>query len=177
MPKRSKSVAQSRPNRKRWIMKHQVDDAMKIETLTEHLVYRLNMLNRTFSLLEGGLQGQDQTLINALIESFCINARHLIEFFKESRAPQPQERGRVAARHFTDNAYKSFSTSNLKAEWDILSDQTAHFKYGRRTSPPQKIGPEMRKRIKTVIDAEFQRFVDHLRPEFKAAWKDESGAA
>lgn len=46
----------------------------------KHLRYEVQMLGETFRRLEAP-EFVDQTTINSLIESFCIHARNLNEFF------------------------------------------------------------------------------------------------
>lgn len=48
--------------------------------LTVSLPYELWMLDETFKRLNEPLT--DQVIANALIESFCIHARQLIDFFE-----------------------------------------------------------------------------------------------
>jgi hypothetical protein len=50
------------------------------EFFTDHLPYEINMLRVSFALLSTGVMGP--ALTNVLIESFCVHARNLIEFFK-----------------------------------------------------------------------------------------------
>lgn len=62
--------------------------------LAEHYVYEVYMLRRTYGEL---LNETDQFRINLLIESFCLHARSLLDFYKCSPAPRSDD---VVATHF-----------------------------------------------------------------------------
>ena len=52
------------------------------ELLGEHLLYEIQMLHETRKALNGE-RVSDQIITNALMESFCVHARNLNEFFVE----------------------------------------------------------------------------------------------
>ena len=56
-------------------------DKKILEFVREHLPYEIDMLRSTYLTLYQG--GVDWAIRNALIESFCIHARNLLEFFSK----------------------------------------------------------------------------------------------
>jgi len=58
-----------------------------IQAFEHHLVYEVNMLRNIYLLLL--LPVFRDSLANALIESFCVHARVLIEFFDEKSVGGP----------------------------------------------------------------------------------------
>ena len=75
-----------------------------MEMLTHHIVYEIEMMRHTYICLTGPAHVWfSQVVINAVIESFCIHARNLIDFFTSTAGPSDET---AAARHFTkDVAY------------------------------------------------------------------------
>ena len=68
------------------------------ELLHVHVRYELDMLFATFEQLRTPVP--NVVVGNALIESFCMHARALIDFFDNTQGLQ--------AREFTDTAYRPF---------------------------------------------------------------------
>ena len=67
------------------------------EVLSKHLQYEIHMLGFTYGALR---QPVEKSTGYALIESFCIHARNLIDFFREDA---PRTGTNAVARHFTDD--------------------------------------------------------------------------
>lgn len=85
-----------------------------------HLNYEIWMLEET-----NRKQHDDQVIKNALIESFCVHARNLFEFFAEE-APQYTENYRPFS-HITKRKYQDIRTK--------LNVHVAHVKFqGRATN-------------------------------------------
>jgi hypothetical protein len=59
----------------------------KEEILEKHLPYEIDMMRETYRLL-GKIPPPENVIKNALIESFCIHARSLLDFFERKRKPQ-----------------------------------------------------------------------------------------
>lgn len=95
----------------------------------------------------------------ALIESFCIHARGLIEFFEDRRG----------ARKYTDTAYVPFSGGNKTRRTQLkrkLNNQVAHVMEGRTSDQAQKVGPADQSELLALLDAELLHFRAHLLPEY-----------
>ena len=124
------------------------------ELLSHHLRYELEMLVETRKLLASP---QDTVVGNALIESFCVHARVLIEFFRKPNG----------ASKYADSGYKSFSkaTKTSLKEWQQkLNNQVAHLLDCRTADDSQKLGTPEREQIFVALMNEFQEFKTHLKP-------------
>jgi hypothetical protein len=71
-----------RPKRSKISKRRDYNPNLEIERnrdmLREHIPYEADMLNGTYMLLAGGIK--DPVTRNAIIESFCIHCRNLINF-------------------------------------------------------------------------------------------------
>ena len=82
-----------------------LNDAALREMLREHVCYEVDMLIRTFALLETGVP--DQRLANALIESFSVHARNLCDFFNQRTPRTPRTDAKSA--DFVTDSYVNFA--------------------------------------------------------------------
>jgi len=100
----------------------------------------------------------DKIIKNALIESFCIHARNLFEFFSEE-APQ-----------YTQN-YRPFShitESKRKGIIKKLNVHVAHVRFqGRATNDADKINDRDRAEMLNILSDEIKEFRTHVRPEYR----------
>jgi len=127
------------------------------EILTHHLHYEIGMLGATYTALSTGFFG---TLINnALIESFCIHARALIEFFENKQGG--------GASRFTGGTYSAAHLGSLDGIKKKLNTQIAHLTDLRTTDPDEKIGSSDRETLFKALLAEAGNFADQLAPNFK----------
>ena len=96
----------------------------------------------------------DEVIKNALIESFCVHARNLFEFFGE--APQ-----------YTQN-YQPFShitKSKRKGIRSKLNVHVTHVKFqGRATNDADKINDRDRAEMLNILSDEIKEFKAHLTP-------------
>jgi hypothetical protein len=94
------------------------------DAISGHLPYEIEMLVYTFERLNK-LQASDEVfLINALIESFCVHARNLFEFFDKGA------RIRTPPRKYAKDGYMSRGTYQLHKQ--ALNQQISHLIYGGR---------------------------------------------
>jgi hypothetical protein len=131
------------------------------EILEIDLSYEVDMLITTFARLEQGGTG-DQILNNALIESFCIHARGLIDFFNGAKGSPVQS--------FVDGNYVAFPRGQPRGDLiKKINTQIAHLTSDRRSR--DKIDVADRRELLVVLRAEVQNFSRHLKPEFSSGWK------
>jgi len=95
----------------RWRRKRRNTIKQDKEWMQEHLPYEINMLNSTHRLLDWSdvtllLNG---VLINALIESYCVHARALIELFEDE-----DEAARKGGQIGVEGVDRQFSK-----DWDV----------------------------------------------------------
>jgi hypothetical protein len=132
------------------------------EILERHYVYEVIMLVNTFGYLR--LPQPDDTIRNALIESFCIHARSLIDFYNNKQA--------VHAKSFADGAYTPFVGKPIrKILIQKLNTQIAHMSFQRTIITAEKIGAGDRlELLRGVLGAHFN-FVNHLTQHFDQIWQ------
>jgi hypothetical protein len=131
-------------------------------TFDHHVRYEIAMLRCTFSDLAVRNIRDCQT--NALIESFCIHCRNLIDFFMEKRGPSE---GYAAARHFAVAEYQPFPKSVSPTLYGKLSQHVAHITYSRTANDANKINAEDRVELLTLIEDEIRNFREHLKPSYR----------
>jgi hypothetical protein len=127
------------------------------DILGHHLPYEFEMLQGTYLALEKG--GHDTIIANALIESFCIHARQLVEFFNN-------QQGRRATE-FTGGNYVAAHLGSLGDTATKLNTQIAHLTGQRTTDDTKKIGPDDRRKLLTALEREAQNFAAHLSQNHK----------
>lgn len=127
------------------------------EILGHHLPYEFEMLQGTYSMLAKG--GHDTIIANALIESFCIHARQLIEFFNNKQG--------CKAKEFTGGTYTATHVGSFGNDADKLNTQIAHLTRARTDDLTKKIGPAERRKWLTALEQEAQNFTARLAPAFQ----------
>lgn len=133
------------------------DTATDQDILGQHLPYEFEMLQGTHSILAKG--GHDTIIANALIESFCIHARLLIEFFNNKQG--------CKAKEFTGGTYTATHVGSLGDVGKKLNTQIAHLTGERTTNPNDKIGLADRCKLLAALEREAQNFATRLAPEFQ----------
>jgi hypothetical protein len=127
------------------------------ELLQHHLPYEFAMLRDTYDAIR---THPDGTIKNALIESFCIHARALVEFFEKDDG----------ARKYTDNGYSpGWDKTRIAHLVRTLNHQVALLLYGRTADPSQKLNRADQAELKTVLLDELTRFKAHLLPAYAGA--------
>jgi hypothetical protein len=99
----------------------------------------------------------DEVLKNALIESFCVHARNLFEFFMEE-APQ-----------YTQNhePFSHITKNRCKAILRKLNVHITHVKFqGRATNDADKINDRDRAEMLNILSDEIKAFKGHLIPQY-----------
>ena len=144
-----------------------------VEVIGHHIPYEIRMMRQTFVMLENGLMPLwfGQTVVNALIESFCLHARSLIEFFSGNATPSG---GMAAAIHFAKPGYEpcpeESPNRDLKGK---LNAQIAHPSYSRTSNDKDKISPADRATLMNFIDAEVVRLSKEMKEIYKPHWPDD----
>ena len=144
----------------------QEHDQTRKEWMQEHLPYEINMLNSTHRLLDWTdvtllLNG---VLINALIESYCVHARALIELFKDEDNAA-RSGGKLAWKALTDNFQKSGTYDEYRRK---LNNQIAHLGDERTCNPADKITREDRVRLTKMLRDDLSSFKQCLKQKWSS---------
>jgi hypothetical protein len=133
----------------------------KEEFLKEHLPYEVDMLRATYSLLQ---TASPNAVGFALIESFCVHARNLIEFSKIKKSCN------FDPRWFTENLKldKRFVDGGALVK---ITEQISHLSANRRSLQTEKIGLKFREKVYEAIEDELERWEKCLNPGWRAHWK------
>jgi hypothetical protein len=146
------------------------------EILNYHLFYEVKMLGETYKRLTSGV-GNNQALVNAYIESFCLHARNLIEFFEAERPTKRSAQYKATAEPhdasaymFTEPCYTPMQpTASSKALWIKLNNQIAHLTFNRTAIEAELINDTDRAALLTIIAAEVasskQRYPPNINPD------------
>jgi hypothetical protein len=128
------------------------------ELLTHHLRYEIDMLRCTFGRLHNPLLHECDK--NAFIESFCIHARNLIDFFRGN--------GKNCARAADFTVHRIYEVRSLTKTglpddlYGKLSEQIAHLTYQRTKDPTRQIGAQELQQLSDLIEDEAVNFRCHL---------------
>lgn len=133
--------------------------------LAEHYLYELNMLRAAHALLP---RMATQALANALIESFVVHARNLMDFFLS--APRGDD---AVAAHFTaDGTFAAAATRAVPKDLRIrLNKQIAHLTYSRTNAV--KIGDGDRQALLQALESDHTAFKQSVAPRFAGSFKNE----
>jgi hypothetical protein len=136
------------------------------EQLVGHLHYEVWMLGATLEKLKtGGLP--DRKTANALIESFCIHARNLNEFFLENG----KEDTLKASSFATSDYRRPDNPEDRRTLFANINKQISHLTEARTTVEKDMIGDEQREAMFALLYADLWNFHRHLKPELRPAWK------
>src|ERR1700730_2405008 len=115
-----------------------------------HLGYEIWMLQETYRRCPNDANNTaraDDAVIrdNALIESFCVHARNLIEFFTKETSRKKLQ------KQYTNNYWPVSAVSITKIN-KHLNNQITHLREGERPiTDSEKIGPQERAKILTIL--------------------------
>jgi hypothetical protein len=133
-----------------------------------HFVYEIKMLVETYQRCWGEVSNdaddERKIINNALIESFCIHARNLIEFFQDNKF----------MTSYADSRYKAFDPVSVKDRissiYKRLSAQISHLVFrgtqNRTIHTLQKIDARDRYEILDILRTEIIEFKRHLAPSY-----------
>jgi hypothetical protein len=140
------------------------------ETINHHIPYEVRMMRQTFAMLGDGAAclWVSQVVINALIESFCLHARSLIEFFSGQKSPAG---GITAAKHFAKEDYQPCSDKGPGKEFmHKLNAQIAHPSYFRTSNDEEKLSAKDRSTLMKFVEGELARLSAAMKEIYKSDW-------
>jgi hypothetical protein len=141
-----------------WAEKEEAENQEMFEV---HLRHEVKMLNDTYTALFS--PPPDGTLHDALIESFCIHARAICEFFKYKSEFDP--------RQFVDVSFQIEKRFIDDEMYNKLNEQIAHLSRKRKRLTKDKIGPEERRYIYEKVCEELEDYQSHLIEPYKTIWQ------
>jgi hypothetical protein len=125
--------------------------------LSEHLPYEIDMARETY---RASLADQpDQIIRNALVESWAIHARNLVEFFAGSH-----QAARVST--FVRSQYQPLNNPAVESLQSRISDQITHLTLDQPARPGKEIRPDFE--VMRLLEAEITRFLSNVAPEDRA---------
>jgi hypothetical protein len=138
------------------------------EQLMKHLFYEVWMLGSTLKKLKAG-DFPDRKTANALIESFCIHARNLNEFFLENGKDDT-----LKASSFATTRYAvPENTAERRSIFAKINKQISHLTEARTTVEKDMIGAQERDAMYSILYDDLDEFDRHLKPDLRPAWKIE----
>ncbi len=110
---------------------------MRVGWIEEHLLYEIQMLNQTHHLLDWTDPALPEgVILNALIESFCVHARTLIEVFRQETEATQSGNGKKQWHALTSG----FVQQGQYKDYDrLLNNQISHLGELRERDPGKKI--------------------------------------
>ena len=140
-----------------------VTDAVAEAFISRHLPYEVQMMRELHPELTSGRY--NQLIHNSNIQSFCIHARNLIEFFKNKKSCD------FDPRLFTDSRHEpngDFIEHVLEGK---IHQQIAHLTAQRTANAEDQLGPKQWTKILKRVNDEIERFEAALTPEFRKKWE------
>ena len=105
------------------------------------------------------------------MESFCIHARNLNEFFLEVIRIDT-----LKASTFASSEYRRPENSpDRQALFKKINKQISHLTTERTSVAGEKIGTRDREEMYSWVYAFLEYFADHIRPDLRGAWKIQFG--
>src|SRR5262245_2374466 len=120
------------------------------EIIQVHLPYELTMLCETFERI--GL-ASDPIDTNSFIESFCLHARNLIDFFENDQGAHAQDFLIVGEHDLFSDSGKVAKPLKKK-----LNTQIAHLTMERTADAAKKVNDADRRELLATIAAALSRF-------------------
>lgn len=138
------------PKRKGRKPSNEERDELHLAYIKEHLKYERDMLAHAFRRVHNTPEGPDW---NAFYESFCLHARNLANFF----------------RHKEDLSAHLFAPNHKKAEHNSVFERLNSFLFHQSKRREWQRKPNLcdLQEIGAWVDAEWERFVHDLKPEYK----------
>lgn len=140
------------------------------ELIGEHLDYEIKMLHETRKALRGE-PVPTGIIANALMESFCIHARNLNEFFLESIRDDTLK----ASTFATPDYRRPENPADRQALFKKINKQISHLTTDRTSVVDEKIGTADRDEMYSWVFAFLEHFAKHVRPELRSSWKIKFG--
>jgi hypothetical protein len=135
----------------------------KKEFWEEHLPYEISMMRAIYPF---ALQGSpSRALHNAMVETFLLHCRNIIEFFKYN---PPCD---FSPLFFTDGTFKINKTFVNAKLYEKINQQISHLTAERTALNKNKLGPNEWQLLEKQIEGEIARMEKALTQDAKKSWK------
>jgi hypothetical protein len=132
------------------------------EYFQKHLPYEIDMMREAILAL-ATRDKLSRFERNAFIETFCLHARNLVEFFGDD--------GDYGPHAFTDAEFELDSHVISARTLRRINQQISHLTKRRIDDGRRKIHGGNLKDVHQAIEAEIRHFTQHLKPEWRERWK------
>ena len=140
-------------------------DTMLEEILNEHLMYELNQLEDSLYIVRCC---PIWFITNAAIESWCVHARSLDDFFRNIRSKSDD----VTAEEVTSPTYTARFVTKIDRNLRIkINKQIAHITRGRTRESADRVTDRDMERATPLFLNEAEAFGKQIKPEYAPAWK------
>ena len=134
---------------------------LKEEFFNEHLPYEITMLRAAYDLARANRPASEH---NAMVDSFLMHARNLIEFYKD--------------RPSCDFDPRMFTNASFQLNRDFIADslatrvsaQISHLTTRRISQAADELGPREWALILRALEEETARFAKALTKDYAAKW-------
>ncbi len=150
-----------------------VPDQILVDINNEHLPYEIGMLRESFrrwvqfaQTIKGPLTPDQAFTRNSLIETFCVHARALLDFFSDRRTDQTD----AIASDFTNGYVATFDPTKepIKSVRTKLNKQLFHLTRNRTVIGADKFNMYTDGTlVLQTIEPAIQEFASHLTPDFR----------
>jgi hypothetical protein len=134
---------------------------LKEEFFTHHLPHEIEMFRATYELARAARPAAEH---EALLESFLLHARNLIEFFQDRPSCH------FDPRMFTSGGYQLNRDFVADTVLPRLNRQIGHLTVKRTTQEADRLGPRDWALILRALEEEIARFTRALSKDYAAKW-------
>ena len=134
---------------------------LKEEFFTHHLPHEIEMLRATYELARAARPPAEH---EALVESFLLHARNLIEFFQDRPTCD------FDPRMFTAGSYQLNRDFVAEVVLPRINRQVGHLTVKRTTQEADRPGPRDWALILRALEEEIARFTKALRRDYAEKW-------
>lgn len=134
---------------------------LKEEFFTHHLPHEIEMLRATYELARAARPPAEH---EALVESFLLHARNLIEFFQDRPTCD------FDPRMFTAGSYQLNRDFVAEGVLPRINRQVGHLTVKRTTQEADRPGPRDWALILRALEEEIARFTKALRKDYAEKW-------
>jgi hypothetical protein len=139
-------------------------EEMRKSWMAEHLPYEIAMLVETNRLLDWTRPTPTGVILNALIESYSVHARNLIEIFQQEDRASREGSGVQKWAALCDGF--KIAGGRYDEYVRMLNNQISHIGYEREADAAKKIDRGVRLQLTDLLRDDLVIFKQHLKPKW-----------